>query len=56
MIGLVERARTELRSRATADLKIGAGGIREAEFFVQTLQLVWGGRDSRLRSPVPCAR
>jgi [glutamine synthetase] adenylyltransferase / [glutamine synthetase]-adenylyl-L-tyrosine phosphorylase len=32
------------------DLKLARGGIREAEFFVQTLQLVWGGRDHRLRA------
>ncbi|MEM7443225.1 MAG: bifunctional [glutamine synthetase] adenylyltransferase/[glutamine synthetase]-adenylyl-L-tyrosine phosphorylase [Pseudomonadota bacterium] len=31
------------------DLKIGHGGIREIEFFVQTQQLIFGGRDPRLR-------
>jgi glutamate-ammonia-ligase adenylyltransferase len=51
MIGLVQRARTERGEAGDRDLKIGVGGIREAEFFVQTLQLVWGGRDPRLRSP-----
>ena len=34
---------------AGADLKLGPGGIREIEFAVQTLQLVWGGRDPVLR-------
>ncbi|MGZ8407479.1 MAG: bifunctional [glutamine synthetase] adenylyltransferase/[glutamine synthetase]-adenylyl-L-tyrosine phosphorylase [Caulobacteraceae bacterium] len=34
-----------------ADLKLGAGGIREIEFFVQTQQLILGGRDPALRSP-----
>src|ERR1019366_4888538 len=28
-----------------ADLKLGRGGIREIEFFVQTQQLILGGRD-----------
>ncbi len=32
------------------DLKLGAGGIREVEFYVQTQQLILGGRDRRLRS------
>lgn len=31
------------------DLKLGRGGIREIEFFVQTQQLIWGGRDPSLR-------
>ncbi|MBU4433529.1 MAG: bifunctional [glutamine synthetase] adenylyltransferase/[glutamine synthetase]-adenylyl-L-tyrosine phosphorylase [Alphaproteobacteria bacterium] len=34
-----------------ADLKLGRGGIREIEFFVQTQQLILGGRQSDLRSP-----
>jgi glutamate-ammonia-ligase adenylyltransferase len=33
-----------------ADVKLGHGGIREIEFFVQTQQLILGGRDSSLRS------
>ncbi|WP_020177974.1 bifunctional [glutamine synthetase] adenylyltransferase/[glutamine synthetase]-adenylyl-L-tyrosine phosphorylase [Methylopila sp. M107] len=32
------------------NLKLGRGGIREIEFFVQTQQLVAGGRDPDLRS------
>ena len=31
-------------------MKLGAGGIREIEFFAQTRQLVAGGRDPSLRS------
>jgi glutamate-ammonia-ligase adenylyltransferase len=31
------------------DLKLGAGGIREIEFFTQTRQLIVGGRDEALR-------
>ncbi|MBL6598427.1 MAG: bifunctional [glutamine synthetase] adenylyltransferase/[glutamine synthetase]-adenylyl-L-tyrosine phosphorylase [Alphaproteobacteria bacterium] len=33
------------------NLKLGRGGIREIEFFVQTQQLIWGGRDAHLREP-----
>ena len=35
---------------AGADLKLGPGGIREIEFFVQTQQLILGGRHADLRS------
>ncbi|MDP6786487.1 MAG: bifunctional [glutamine synthetase] adenylyltransferase/[glutamine synthetase]-adenylyl-L-tyrosine phosphorylase [Rhodospirillales bacterium] len=31
------------------NIKLGRGGIREIEFFVQTQQLIWGGREPRLR-------
>jgi [glutamine synthetase] adenylyltransferase / [glutamine synthetase]-adenylyl-L-tyrosine phosphorylase len=31
------------------DVKLGRGGIREIEFFVQTQQLILGGRDTSLR-------
>ncbi len=34
-----------------ADLKLGRGGIREIEFYVQTQQLILGGRHGGLRSP-----
>jgi glutamate-ammonia-ligase adenylyltransferase len=34
-----------------ADLKLGRGGIREIEFYVQTQQLILGGRQADLRSP-----
>jgi glutamate-ammonia-ligase adenylyltransferase len=50
MAALVERARAEAVGDVERDLKIGRGGIREAEFFVQSLQLVWGGRDPSVRS------
>jgi glutamate-ammonia-ligase adenylyltransferase len=33
------------------NIKLGRGGIREIEFFAQTQQLIWGGRDSSLRQP-----
>jgi glutamate-ammonia-ligase adenylyltransferase len=32
------------------NLKLGRGGIREIEFFAQTQQLIWGGRDPTLRA------
>ena len=51
MAELVVRARTELSQDPERDLKHGVGGIREAEFFVQSLQLIWGGKDPQLRSP-----
>jgi glutamate-ammonia-ligase adenylyltransferase len=31
------------------NIKLGRGGIREIEFFVQTQQLIWGGRQPELR-------
>jgi len=33
------------------NIKLGRGGIREIEFFAQTQQLIWGGREVGLRSP-----
>lgn len=38
----------ELKPRGK-DVKLGRGGIREIEFFVQTLQLIHGGKDSAVR-------
>jgi glutamate-ammonia-ligase adenylyltransferase len=31
------------------DVKLGPGGIREIEFIVQALQLIWGGREAQLQ-------
>lgn len=31
------------------NIKLGRGGIREIEFFAQTQQLIWGGREPDLR-------
>lgn len=50
MASMLARARAEAGPPAREDLKIGPGGIREVEFFVQGLQLVWGGREPRVRS------
>lgn len=39
-----------LRTRPdVVDVKLGSGGIREIEFFCQTLQLVHGGKDLSIR-------
>jgi glutamate-ammonia-ligase adenylyltransferase len=46
---LVQRSRAQLSRAPERDLKLGPGGIREAEFFVQALQLIWGGRNPNLR-------
>jgi glutamate-ammonia-ligase adenylyltransferase len=46
---MVLRSRAELSLHPARDLKLGPGGIREAEFFVQTLQLIWGGQEPSLR-------
>lgn len=37
------------------NIKLGRGGIREIEFFAQTQQLIWGGRNPSLRMPETCA-
>ncbi len=36
------------------NVKLGRGGIREIEFFAQTQQLIWGGRDATLRVAATC--
>lgn len=51
MRSMVRRSRQEARGDASRDIKLGQGGIREAEFAVQTLQLVWGGVEPGLRVP-----
>lgn len=38
-----------MKKEMNEDIKLGAGGIREAEFVVQALQMVHGGRDRRLQ-------
>jgi [glutamine synthetase] adenylyltransferase / [glutamine synthetase]-adenylyl-L-tyrosine phosphorylase len=44
----VDRASARGR-RGGRDLKLGPGGIREIEFFAQAHQLIYGGKDPRLR-------
>lgn len=41
--------REALRNFTGANVKLGRGGIREIEFLTQTLQVIRGGRDVRLR-------
>jgi glutamate-ammonia-ligase adenylyltransferase len=36
------------------NVKLGHGGIREIEFFAQTQQLIFGGREASLRAPGTC--
>ncbi|MFQ3198479.1 MAG: glutamate-ammonia-ligase adenylyltransferase, partial [Paraglaciecola sp.] len=38
------------RRKLTNNIKLGRGGIREAEFIVQSLQLIRGGREPRLQT------
>ncbi|MEM9709060.1 MAG: bifunctional [glutamine synthetase] adenylyltransferase/[glutamine synthetase]-adenylyl-L-tyrosine phosphorylase [Pseudomonadota bacterium] len=45
------KVRGGIQGAAGHDLKLGAGGIREIEFFTQTRQLIFGGRDRSLRPP-----
>ena len=49
MHAMVLRSRRDLGADPVRNVKLGVGGIREAEFFVQALQLVWGGRHPQLR-------
>lgn len=56
MLAAIKR-KIELTARraerlAGFDLKNGAGGIRDLEFFVNALQLLFGGRIALLRQPV----
>ncbi|MCF6263604.1 MAG: bifunctional [glutamate--ammonia ligase]-adenylyl-L-tyrosine phosphorylase/[glutamate--ammonia-ligase] adenylyltransferase [Xanthomonadales bacterium] len=50
MIGL-DAVKIGQKSTLGIDLKRGPGGIREAEFFVQSFQLLRGGRNPDLRQP-----
>lgn len=44
------RVEAQLGEKAgRGNVKLGRGGIREIEFVVQVLQLIYGGRDERLR-------
>ena len=36
------------------DIKVGRGGIREIEFYAQTQQLIWGGKEPGLRISATC--
>ena len=49
VVDLLDQARAEAGADVDRDLKIGRGGIRAVEFFVQSLQLIWGGKQKALR-------
>ncbi|WP_456434192.1 bifunctional [glutamate--ammonia ligase]-adenylyl-L-tyrosine phosphorylase/[glutamate--ammonia-ligase] adenylyltransferase [Thermosulfuriphilus sp.] len=42
--------RETAQKKLLRDIKLGPGGIREIEFFVQALQLIFGGRLPQIRS------
>jgi len=46
----IETERRQAGRDIDADVKEGPGGIRDVEFFVQSLQLFFGGREPGLRS------
>lgn len=48
---MLARSRKEQLRDDARDLKLGSGGIREAEFFVQSWQLLWGGMHPILQTP-----
>lgn len=45
----IDRAERRTQRAGTVDVKLGRGGIREVEFFVQAHQLLYGGRQVELR-------
>jgi glutamate-ammonia-ligase adenylyltransferase len=51
----IQEVKTRIESKLSArkknvrHVKLGAGGIREIEFFVQALQLIYGGRNPQLQ-------
>ncbi|MBM3298572.1 MAG: bifunctional [glutamate--ammonia ligase]-adenylyl-L-tyrosine phosphorylase/[glutamate--ammonia-ligase] adenylyltransferase, partial [Deltaproteobacteria bacterium] len=50
MRAMKQRIEIKLRRKPGLNLKLGQGGIREIEFFVQALQLINAGRTPRVRS------
>ncbi|MBI5568589.1 MAG: bifunctional [glutamate--ammonia ligase]-adenylyl-L-tyrosine phosphorylase/[glutamate--ammonia-ligase] adenylyltransferase, partial [Desulfomonile tiedjei] len=50
MRGMKAQIESQLKRKPGVDIKLGQGGIREIEFFVQTLQLINAGRTPRVRS------
>ena len=45
------RIENQLKRKPVVNIKLGQGGIREIEFFVQALQLINAGKTGRVRSP-----
>lgn len=54
----IKRQMDSLNSKAIRiaghNIKVGMGGIREIEFYVQIHQLIWGGREPSLRIKATC--
>ena len=48
---LKQQIAVQLKRKPGVNIKLGQGGIREIEFFVQALQLINGGRTPRIRCP-----
>ena len=46
---MLNHARDPVARITGHNVKLGEGGIREIEFLAQSFQLVWGGREPRLR-------
>jgi [glutamine synthetase] adenylyltransferase / [glutamine synthetase]-adenylyl-L-tyrosine phosphorylase len=44
------RINQSLKGKKSGNIKLGFGGIREIEFFIQAYQLLFGGRDKELRT------
>lgn len=42
----------KLKKKNSINIKVGEGGIREIEFFANSLQLIYGGKIPQLREPV----
>ena len=52
MRNLHRQIRSEVSKKGMADnIKLGAGGIREAEFTVQAMQMIYGGQYPALQTP-----
>jgi glutamate-ammonia-ligase adenylyltransferase len=45
------RVEAQVRRKGVINIKLGQGGIREIEFFVQALQLINAGRTPQVRAP-----
>ena len=50
MRSMKKQIEAQLKKKPGLNIKLGQGGIREIEFFVQTLQLINGGKNPGLRS------
>ncbi|MCP5180949.1 MAG: bifunctional [glutamate--ammonia ligase]-adenylyl-L-tyrosine phosphorylase/[glutamate--ammonia-ligase] adenylyltransferase [Pseudomonadales bacterium] len=44
------KARIQAEKHGPRNIKLGPGGIRDIEFGVQVMQLIWGGRQPELRT------